>query len=141
MGAEPGKNNFTKARTFGWGWSTPNAYTLSPHTNACTLSPQYYVDEFGRINSTDYAANAKQMVAEIGVRGPIACAVCVTPAFEAYTAGTALFARHIDRTACPCRLFELRTLPTPQRYFRRYHQLHLSGPLHQHRGLRHRKRH
>jgi cathepsin X len=59
MGAEPGKNNFTK----------------------------YYVDEFGRINSTDYAANAKQMIAEIGVRGPIACAVCVTPAFEAYTGG------------------------------------------------------
>ena len=97
MGAEPGKNNFTKARTFGWGWSTPNACTLSPQANACTLSPQYYVDEFGRINSTDYAANAKQMVAEIGLRGPIACAVCVTPAFEAYTGGTALFARHIDR--------------------------------------------
>lgn len=48
---------------------------------------KYYVDEFGRINSTDYAENAKQMVAEIGNRGPIACAVCVTPAFEKYTGG------------------------------------------------------
>jgi cathepsin X len=48
---------------------------------------RYYPDQYGRINTTDYAANLKQMVAEIGVRGPIACAVCVTPAFEAYTGG------------------------------------------------------
>ena len=48
---------------------------------------RYYVDEFGRINTTDYSANAKQMVAEIGSRGPIACAVCVTPEFEKYSGG------------------------------------------------------
>ena len=59
MGAPANENNFTK----------------------------YYVDEHGRINSTDYAANAKQMVAEIGARGPIHCAVCVTPAFEKYSGG------------------------------------------------------
>jgi len=46
-----------------------------------------FVDEWGRINSTDVRANAKQMVAEIGTRGPIACGVCVTPAFEAYKSG------------------------------------------------------
>jgi cathepsin X len=59
MGSPAGENNFTK----------------------------YYVDEHGRINSTDYAANAKQMVAEIGARGPIHCAVCVTPEFEKYSGG------------------------------------------------------
>ena len=59
MGAPAGENNFTK----------------------------YYPDEYGRINSTDVAANAKQMVAEIGARGPIACAICVTPAFEKYSGG------------------------------------------------------
>ena len=42
MGVEPGKNNFTK----------------------------YFVSEWGRINSTDYKANAKQMVAEIAARTP-----------------------------------------------------------------------
>ena len=46
-----------------------------------------YPKEYGRINSTDTDANARQMVAEIGVRGPIACAVCVTAAFEAYAGG------------------------------------------------------
>merc|ERR1719231_1806828 len=59
MGTPAGENNFTR----------------------------YYPDEYGRINSTDYVANAKQMVAEIGARGPIACAVCVTPEFEKYTGG------------------------------------------------------
>ena len=33
------------------------------------------------------AANAKQMVAEIGARGPISGSICVTPEFEAYTGG------------------------------------------------------
>ena len=46
-----------------------------------------FVDEWGRINTTDYKSNEKAMVAEIGGRGPIACAICVTPAFEAYTGG------------------------------------------------------
>lgn len=59
MGSPAGENNFTR----------------------------YTVAEWGRINSTDYAANAKQMVAEIGIRGPISGSICVTPAFEAYTGG------------------------------------------------------
>lgn len=59
MGSPTGENNFTK----------------------------YYVDEFGRINSTDPKKNHDSMVAEIGNRGPIACGVCVTPAFEAYSGG------------------------------------------------------
>jgi len=59
MGAPLGSNNFTK----------------------------YYPDEYGRINSTDPAANANQMVAEIGARGPISGSICVTPEFEAYTGG------------------------------------------------------
>merc|ERR1711871_879868 len=59
MGSPAGQNNFTRS----------------------------YPDEYGRINSTDYGANAKQMKAEIGARGPIACAVCVTPEFEQYTGG------------------------------------------------------
>ena len=50
MGSPAGQNNFTKV----------------------------YADEFGRINSTDPDANAKQMVAEIGGRGPIECSICVT---------------------------------------------------------------
>jgi cathepsin X len=59
MGSPAGENNFTR----------------------------YFVEEYGRINSTDPAANAKQMVAEIGARGPISGSICVTPAFEAYTGG------------------------------------------------------
>ena len=59
MGSPVGKNNFTR----------------------------YYAAEWGRINSTDVGANAKQMVAEIGVRGPISGSICVTPEFEAYTGG------------------------------------------------------
>ena len=50
MGAPRGTNNFTR----------------------------YRVAEWGRINSTDYAANARQMVAEIGTRGPISGSICVT---------------------------------------------------------------
>ena len=45
---------------------------------------RHYPDEFGRINSTSPRANAAQMKAEIGLRGPIGCGVCVTPDFEAY---------------------------------------------------------
>jgi len=41
----------------------------------------YYVDEHGAVNGT---AN---MMAEIMARGPIACVIAVTPAFEAYTGG------------------------------------------------------
>ena len=48
---------------------------------------KYYTEEWGRINSTDVAANAKQMLAEIGGRGPISGSICVTPEFEAYTGG------------------------------------------------------
>eukprot|EP00038_Savillea_parva_P007691 m.171885 g.171885 ORF g.171885 m.171885 type:complete len:635 (+) comp13441_c0_seq1:550-2454(+) len=59
MGSPTGENNFTR----------------------------YYPEEFGRINSTDTHKNHDAMVAEIGLRGPIACALCVTPDFEAYTGG------------------------------------------------------
>ena len=48
---------------------------------------KYYTEEWGRINATDPAANAQQMVAEIGARGPISGSICVTPEFEAYTGG------------------------------------------------------
>ena len=48
---------------------------------------RYYVHEYGRINSTDPKANARQMVAEIGARGPISGSICVTAAFEAYSGG------------------------------------------------------
>lgn len=48
---------------------------------------RFYPDEFGRINNTLTMKNAEQMVAEIGLRGPIACALCVTPEFEAYSGG------------------------------------------------------
>jgi len=44
-------------------------------------------EEWGRINSTETLKNHNAMVAEIGARGPIACALCVTPEFEAYSGG------------------------------------------------------
>ena len=56
---------------------------------------RYFVEEWGRINSTDYKANAKQMVAEIAARGPISGSICVTPEFEAYKGG--IFE---DKTGC-----------------------------------------
>lgn len=59
MGQPAGQNNFTKT----------------------------YVSQYGVIQSNDTKANAAQMKAEIGTRGPIACVICVTPAFEAYTGG------------------------------------------------------
>lgn len=59
MGSPAGENNFTK----------------------------HYPDEYGRINSSSTLKNSAAMVAEIGVRGPIACAVCVTPEFESYSGG------------------------------------------------------
>jgi cathepsin X len=59
MGSPAGQNNFTKN----------------------------YPDEYGRINDSLTLKNAIAMKAEIGLRGPIACALCVTPAFEAYTGG------------------------------------------------------
>jgi cathepsin X len=59
MGTPAGKNNFTK----------------------------YYLDEFGVINSNNTKDNHDKMKAEIGSRGPIACAVCVTPEFENYKGG------------------------------------------------------
>lgn len=42
---------------------------------------KYYVSEFGT------TLGEQQMMAEIFARGPIACSVAVTPAFEAYTGG------------------------------------------------------
>ena len=48
---------------------------------------RYYPQEWGRINSTDPKANHKQMVAEIGARGPISGSICVTAEFEVYTGG------------------------------------------------------
>jgi len=56
---------------------------------------RYYVEEYGRINSTDLKANADAMVAEIGTRGPIACGVCVTPEFESYKGGI-----FVDKSGC-----------------------------------------
>jgi len=59
MGSPEGENNFTR----------------------------HFVDEYGLIESNSTKANHDQMVAEIGVRGPIGCGVCVTPAFENYKGG------------------------------------------------------
>lgn len=59
MGSPAGENNFTKT----------------------------YVAEYGVIDSNNTKANAEQMKAEISARGPIACVICVTPAFEAYNGG------------------------------------------------------
>lgn len=56
---------------------------------------RHYPDEYGRINSTSPRANALQMKAEVGLRGPIGCGVCVTPEFEQYTGGI-----FNDTTAC-----------------------------------------
>ena len=42
---------------------------------------KYYVSEYGLVNGTD------AMMAEIAKRGPIACTVAVTEAFEAYSGG------------------------------------------------------
>jgi len=59
MGSPAGQNNFTK----------------------------YTVEEFGVIQKNDTKANHDAMIAEIGARGPIGCAVCVTPEFENYKGG------------------------------------------------------
>lgn len=54
-----------------------------------------YPKEFGRINSTSPAQNHDAMIAEVGVRGPIACGMCVTAEFEAYSGGV-----FVDTTNC-----------------------------------------
>jgi cathepsin X len=59
MGQPAGQNNFTK----------------------------YFVDEYGVIESNNTKANHDGMVAEIGARGPIGCALCVTPDFLNYKGG------------------------------------------------------
>jgi cathepsin X len=59
MGQPAGENNFTK----------------------------YFVEEYGVIEGNNTKANHDAMIAEIGLRGPIGCGVCVTPEFENYKGG------------------------------------------------------
>jgi cathepsin X len=51
---------------------------------------KYFVSEYGVISK-----NASQMAAEIAARGPVACAMCVTPEFENYQGGV-----FVDKTGC-----------------------------------------
>ncbi|GAM19099.1 hypothetical protein SAMD00019534_022740 [Acytostelium subglobosum LB1] len=60
------------------------AYDLSSPTALCTAQQNYttyFVEEHGLVNGTE------AMMAEIYARGPIACGISVTDAFEAYTSG------------------------------------------------------
>eukprot|EP01113_Clastostelium_recurvatum_P051349 TRINITY_DN995_c0_g1_i1.p1 TRINITY_DN995_c0_g1~~TRINITY_DN995_c0_g1_i1.p1 ORF type:complete len:293 (-),score=58.37 TRINITY_DN995_c0_g1_i1:76-954(-) len=59
-------------------------FDLSDPSKLCKAQPTYllhYVDEYGQVQGEG------PMMAEIFARGPIACGVAVTPAFETYTGG------------------------------------------------------
>jgi len=45
------------------------------------LLPQYYITEHGQV------AGETKMMSEIYARGPIACTIAVTQAFESYSGG------------------------------------------------------
>ena len=121
MGSPAGRNNFTKV----------------------------YADEFGRINSTDPDANAKQMVAEIGGRGPIECSICVTKGEctqmnpQKYSRANPLCIRRfapvelsLSHSPRPLRHAVLSFRAIQWRHLPRHDRLHHSRPLDQHRWLR-----